>query len=140
MHFAGVLPEDAPDPRREQAEKLKLMPVPVIGLVAQSSLEDVNLESLAYSQDATGYTDVAASISYTLWRNPDDRSDPINLADLAENTRVRSTRSLRGRGLPGWSSKSSGCDTRFCGRRCGRRGIATTPLSSLLRAECFSNM
>jgi hypothetical protein len=87
MHFAGVLPEDAPDPRRGQAEKLKLMPVPLMGLVVQSSLEDVSMESVAYGQDATGYVEMAASISYTLWRNPDDRSDPINLAVLDEKTR-----------------------------------------------------
>lgn len=37
----GILPEDAPDPRIEQAEELKLMPVPVMGLVPQPSLEDL---------------------------------------------------------------------------------------------------
>jgi hypothetical protein len=30
---------------------------------------------------------MAVSINYTLWRNPLDRSDPINLADLNESTR-----------------------------------------------------
>lgn len=33
MRLAGILPEDDPDPRIEQAELLKLMPVPVIGFV-----------------------------------------------------------------------------------------------------------
>ena len=30
---------------------------------------------------------MTASITYTLWRNPDDRADPVNLADLDETTR-----------------------------------------------------
>jgi hypothetical protein len=45
MRFAGFVPEDAPDPRLAQAEKVKLMPVPVMGLVPQPSLDDVHIES-----------------------------------------------------------------------------------------------
>ena len=87
MRFAGVLPEDAPDPRDRQREKLALLPVPVMGLVPQPSLEDVNLESIASGTNASGLTSMAVSISYTLWRNPDDRSDPVNLADLDDEMR-----------------------------------------------------
>jgi hypothetical protein len=53
---AGILPEDAPDPRAEQAERLKLMPIPVMGLVSQPSLEDTDTVGLGYGQDWLVYT------------------------------------------------------------------------------------
>jgi hypothetical protein len=87
MRFAGFLPEDAPDPRLAQAEKLKLMPVPVMGLIPQPSLDDVHLASTMSSQGTSGLSRMAVSINYTLWRNPLDHSDPMNLADLDESTR-----------------------------------------------------
>ena len=87
MRMAGILPEDAPDPRVEQAAQLKFMPVPVMGLVPQPSLEDTDSISLAYGQDNRGYHDMSVSITYTLWRNPSDRADPINFAELSEEMR-----------------------------------------------------
>jgi hypothetical protein len=87
MRVTGILPEDAPDPRVEQTERLKLMPNPVMGLVSQSSLEDTDTVGLEYGRDARGYSEMTASVTYTLWRNPIDRSDPINLADVDEQTR-----------------------------------------------------
>lgn len=85
--MTGILPEDAPDPRVEQAEGLKLMPIPVMGLVSQPSLEDTDTVGLAYGQDDRGYSEMTVSVTYTLWRNPIDRPDPINLADLDEQAR-----------------------------------------------------
>ncbi|MFF2299795.1 hypothetical protein [Arthrobacter sp. NPDC058127] len=82
MRFEGVLPEDAPDPRIGHARRLELMPIPIIGLVPQPSLEDVDMVGFQYGQDTRGYSEMSASISYTLWRNPADRSDPVNLAEL----------------------------------------------------------
>lgn len=87
MRAAGILPEDAPDPRAKRAEKLKLLPIPVMGLMPQPSLEDTDSVGLSYGQDDRGYSEMTASITYTLWRNPDDRSDPANLADLDGETR-----------------------------------------------------
>lgn len=87
MREAGILPEDAPDPRVAWADNLKLMPIPIIGLAPQPSLEDTDSVGLTYCLDDRGYSDMTASITYTLWRNPDDRSDPVNLADLDEKTR-----------------------------------------------------
>ena len=87
MRVVGILPEDAPDPRVEWAENLKRMPIPVLGLVPQPSLEDTDLVSLNSASGEHGYSEMTASITYTLWRNPDDRSDPVNLADLDEETR-----------------------------------------------------
>lgn len=68
-------------------ERIKLMPIPVMGLMPQPSLEDADLVGVASSQQNDECSEMAISISYTLWRNPDDRSDPVNLADLDEKTR-----------------------------------------------------
>ena len=87
MRFAGFLPEDAPDPRLAQAEKVKLMPVPVLGLVPQPSLDDIHMESTTISSGDGGMSQMSVSINYTLWRNPLDHSDPVNLAELDESTR-----------------------------------------------------
>jgi hypothetical protein len=77
MHFTGYLPEDAPDPRIAQAEIARRLPVPVMGFTPQPSLDDVHLENTE-----TGGGSMTFGLSYTLWRNPADHSDPINLADL----------------------------------------------------------
>lgn len=82
-----MLPEDAPDPRREQAGRLKLMPVPIMGLAPQPTLEDPDLVGFQYGQDSRGYNEMSVSITYTLWRDPDNPSDPMNLAELDEQTR-----------------------------------------------------
>ncbi|MCZ9882721.1 hypothetical protein [Arthrobacter sp. B2a2-09] len=87
MRFEGVIPEDAPDPRLEQARRLELMPIGIMGLVPQPSLEDPDMVGIQYGQDSRGYNEMSASITYTLWRNPADRSDPINLAELDEQMR-----------------------------------------------------
>ncbi|MFJ6418257.1 hypothetical protein [Paeniglutamicibacter sp. NPDC091659] len=87
MRFEGILPEDAPDPRIKQARLLKLMPIPVMGLVPQPSLEEMDTVGFQSGEDDRGYSEMTASLSYTLWRNPNDHSDPINLADLDEQQR-----------------------------------------------------
>ena len=38
MKLGGILPEDAPDPGMELVESLKLMPIPVVGLMPQPAL------------------------------------------------------------------------------------------------------
>jgi hypothetical protein len=86
MHFAGVLPEDAPDPRVHHAELLHQMPIPVMGFAAQSSIEEMDV-SVSSASDSDGHSSMTASISATLWRNPDDKSDPANLAELDDNAR-----------------------------------------------------
>lgn len=42
MQFAGVLPEDAPDPRLEREERLKDTPIPIVVLAPQPSVELMN--------------------------------------------------------------------------------------------------
>lgn len=88
MRWDGILPEDAPDPRLEQATKLKTFPVPLMGLISQPALEEISQMSLNDAYDDRGYSEICATLSYTLWRNPNDRADPINLAQLPEETRA----------------------------------------------------
>jgi hypothetical protein len=82
MQFAGVLPEDAPDPRLESGRRLLSLPFPLVGLVPQPTIEDTNSPGIWESTGVAGRSQLAVSFSYTLWRNPDDRADPINLKDL----------------------------------------------------------
>lgn len=62
------------------------MPIPVIRLVRQASVEVTDISVMSGS-DHLGYTELTASVNATLWRNPDDKSDPVNLADLDEPMR-----------------------------------------------------
>ncbi len=86
MQFADVLPEDAPDPRRGREERLKDMPVPIVELVPQPSVEFVDFAVSTTSSDS-GIDAMTVSMSATLWRNPLDKSNPVNLADLDEDAR-----------------------------------------------------
>ncbi|WP_234058073.1 MULTISPECIES: hypothetical protein [Microbacterium] len=86
MQFAGVLPEDAPDPRFEREQHLKAMPIPIYEFAAQRAVGDTDI-GVSSGTDGRGMNMMTASVSATLWRNPDDKSDPINLADLDEQTR-----------------------------------------------------
>ncbi|WP_157674801.1 hypothetical protein [Agrococcus jejuensis] len=85
MRFAGVLPEDAPDPGVAAMAQARALPVPVRTLVAQPTLARIAHPSLM----STGEPPTAASVSwsYTLWRVPGAPDDPANLADLDDATR-----------------------------------------------------
>lgn len=86
MQFAGVLPEDAPDPRLQREAQLKNMPIPIIELVDQPSVGVTDI-GVSTGGGGQGMNIMTASISATLWRNPSDKSDPVNLAELDEVTR-----------------------------------------------------
>lgn len=88
MKFGGILSSDAPDPRLELAARLRELPVPVMGLVPQLSLEDTDTLGITDGHDALGLAEMSVDVTYTLWRNPDDRSDPVNLAELNDETRA----------------------------------------------------
>ncbi|MDR2323636.1 MAG: hypothetical protein LBE60_18560 [Microbacterium sp.] len=87
MWISGVLPPDAPDPRIERAEMVRALPFAIYGLVSQPSLEDLDSIGLAFVGGFERSTQTAVSVTYTLWRNPDDHDDPANLAELDEITR-----------------------------------------------------
>jgi hypothetical protein len=86
MQFAGVLPEDAPDPRLEREERLKDMPVPIVVLAPQPSVGFVDF-GVSTASGGSGIDVMTVSMSATLWRNPVDKSDPVNFADVDEDTR-----------------------------------------------------
>ncbi|MFE5409316.1 hypothetical protein [Microbacterium sp. NPDC056569] len=88
MQFAGVLPEDAPDPRIQARRRLIDLPFPLMDLTPQPSIEDIGAPGFAEGTDAKGRFQLSVSLSYTLWRNPDDRSDPVNLRELDPQERA----------------------------------------------------
>ncbi len=88
MQFGGMLPEDAPDPRLRPIEQLRDMPVPILGLVPQPNVEDWGALGVESARSDSVIDQIAAVIGYTLWRNPTDRSDPGNLAELDERTQA----------------------------------------------------
>jgi hypothetical protein len=84
-----VLGEDAPDPRRQWLEQARRLPVPLIGLVPQPHLEDWGAIGVGTGTRNGELESCEVSIGYTLWRNPDERDDPVNLAELdAEQRRA----------------------------------------------------
>lgn len=88
MRVVGVLPEDAPDPRLEMKERLRGLSFPVMGLTPQPAAEDIDAIAIADARGMGGQSQCAVSLSYLLWRNPVDRSDPVNLAELDEEERA----------------------------------------------------
>jgi hypothetical protein len=88
MLSGGVLPEDAPDPRLRTIEQLREMPVPILGLVPQPNIQDWGALGVGSARSGGVIDQITAVIGYTLWRNPADRSDPGNLADLDEQTQA----------------------------------------------------
>jgi hypothetical protein len=88
MRIVGVLPEDAPDPRLEMKERLRGLSFPVMGLTPQPAAEDIDAIAIAGAYGTTGQSQFAVSISYVLWRNPVNRNDPVNLAELDEEQRA----------------------------------------------------
>ena len=88
VRFAGVVGEDAPDPRLQWRDQARQMPVPVLGLAAQPHLEDWGAIGVGSGTRDGELESCEASVSYTLWRNPDDHADPVNLAELDERQRA----------------------------------------------------
>ncbi|MBD3942199.1 hypothetical protein IF188_10880 [Microbacterium sp. NEAU-LLC] len=88
MRIAGVLPPDAPNPMDGLRDRVHALPFPVMGLVAQPSIEDFGGFGLAEGGGPGGTSSITVSVTYMLWRNPDDRDDPVNLAELDDATRA----------------------------------------------------
>ncbi len=54
------------------------MPVPVLGLVAQRHLEDAGDIGFSSFVRYGRRKEMSIALTYVVWRNPDDRSDPVN--------------------------------------------------------------
>jgi hypothetical protein len=91
MRFAGTMPVDAPDPSEKLREKVAGLGFGVAGLSQQPHLEDWGALGLVEQWQGAGENaqiqHASVSRSYTLWRNPRDRDDPVNLLELDEMTR-----------------------------------------------------
>jgi len=87
VRFAGVVGEDEPDPRLRWHDQARRLPMPVVGLVPQPHLEDWGAIGVGSGTRNGVLGSCEASVSYTLWRNPDDPDDPVNLAELDEQQR-----------------------------------------------------
>ncbi|WP_394770821.1 hypothetical protein [Lacisediminihabitans sp.] len=86
MYFAGVVPEDFPPPPTVDEIAESFM-VPVMSLSRQPSLVELDAGSTGSSVDGSPVTLDSVSLSYTLYRNHDDREDPANLASLGASER-----------------------------------------------------
>ena len=88
MRIVGIVPEDAPDPRQELIARLRQMPVSILGLAPQPHVEDWGGFGAQASERNGAIEQMSALLTYTLWRNPDDPTDPANLAELNKDTRA----------------------------------------------------
>lgn len=101
MEFGGVVPGDAPDPTIESEARLKSLPFPVMELIPQPTITRMPITGFSESGGPAGPEEMSASLSYTLWRYPDDRSDPRNELELDDRTR-RSIEEEPPWGRPAW--------------------------------------
>ena len=87
MYVSDQDPHDIPPPPTID-EAAKLFGVPVMSFIAQPSLGELRFASTTGSSlnGGAGSLDSVA-ISYTFWRNPNERNDPANLVDLSESGR-----------------------------------------------------
>ena len=82
------------------AEVAAGFPVPLMTLGAQSSIEEVAVGTVSGNVNGEAF-ERSASLSYSLWRNPDDRSDPANLLELTDEQRAGLDR-VPANPLPAW--------------------------------------
>jgi len=82
MHFADIDPMDVPPPPTVDTAAA-VFGAPVIGFVTQPSLSEFGVATSGSSTNGGPVVPDSLSISYTLWRNPQDHDDPVNLAELS---------------------------------------------------------
>jgi hypothetical protein len=86
VHFDdSISPLDLPAPPSPD-EVARDFPGPVIALASQNTLEEASIGTTLQRSNGREVMRTA-TITYTLWRNPLDYSDPANLAELSEETR-----------------------------------------------------
>jgi hypothetical protein len=100
MDFVDVDPDDIQRPPTID-EVADVFSVPVMSFVWQDSLQELAVPSTESSSSGGLAIVDTVAISYVLWRNPDDHSDPVNLADLSDVERA-SLAEPPVRPLPDW--------------------------------------
>ena len=107
MEYAGVVPMDAPDPSADFEARLRGLSYPVFQLRPQPSLTRIpgasfmEMGESAAAGAPMGLAESSVSLTYTLWRNPDDHSDPRNEIELDPGIR-RSIEEEPPWGRPAW--------------------------------------
>jgi len=86
MHFSDINPEDIPPPPTVD-EVAGLFTVPMMSFVAQPSLQELAVGTTGSSSNGGEMILDSVVLTYTLWRNPRDRDDPVNLGDLSNSDR-----------------------------------------------------
>ncbi|PJJ63323.1 hypothetical protein [Compostimonas suwonensis] len=102
-------PTDIPEPPTPD-DVARAFAVPLLTLIEQDSLEEASIGTTSQTQTVTRTQErrlvmASATISYTLWRNPADRDDPANLAELSETMRASLDREPE-RPLPEWMHRT----------------------------------
>ncbi|WP_431074567.1 hypothetical protein [Microbacterium phyllosphaerae] len=87
MEYAGVVPMDAPDPRIESEARVRALTYPVFELRPQRSLSRIPGAGFMEATQSAVVAESSVSFNYTLWRHPDDHSDPRNEIELDPATR-----------------------------------------------------
>ena len=82
----SIDPLDLPEPPGPD-EIARAFPVPLLTLVPQDAIGETLCGVGSHTTDGTVVM-TTATLSYTFWRNPADRSDPANLADLPAAVRA----------------------------------------------------
>ena len=100
MHFADLDPMDFPPPPTVDTAA-DTFGAPVIGFLPQPSLSELGVATVGSSTNGGQVSLESLSISYTLWRNPQDHDDPVNLAELTVLER-ESLEEEPVRPLPAW--------------------------------------
>lgn len=107
MEYAGVVPMDAPDPSTGFEDRVRGLSYPVFQLRPQPSLTRIPGASFMEMGTPTGMgasagvAESSVSFNYTLWRHPDDHSDPRNEIELDPGLR-RSIDEEPPWGRPAW--------------------------------------
>lgn len=100
MYFSHLNADDFPPPPTVD-EVTSRFPVPVMSFIPQPSLDQRGVGTTGSSSNGGPTTLDTVSISYTLWRNPEDHDDLVNLAVLSELER-EALDSIPVRPLPDW--------------------------------------
>ncbi|WP_353113125.1 hypothetical protein [Microbacterium sp.] len=97
---------DAPDPGIASEARLRSVMFPVFQLRPQASVTRMPIAGFAESTGASGTEELSVQFSYTLWRYPDDHSDPRNEVELDERTR-RAIEEEPPWGRPAWLAEQA---------------------------------
>ncbi|WIB12850.1 hypothetical protein [Curtobacterium sp. MCPF17_052] len=87
MDHGGVLSADAPDPEIARRAAARSLRFGIAGLVAQRHLEDFGSVGVQTGESDGVRDSATVSRQYTLWRNPEDHDDPVNLAAMDDERR-----------------------------------------------------